>query len=52
MVAPVALVWNGDARAPAARVRLNAIAAQTSQAALALNFPEGRYYSCGSRNLR
>lgn len=29
-------------RAPAARVRLNAITAQTSQAAFAVNRPEGR----------
>ena len=30
-------------RVAAARVRLNAITAQTSQAALALNFPDGRW---------
>ncbi len=31
------------ARAPAARVRLNAIAARTSKAAFAVNLPDGRY---------
>jgi hypothetical protein len=31
-----------EARAPAARVRLNAMAAQTSRALLAQNLPEGR----------
>ncbi len=35
MVAVVALAWITDAVAPAARVRLNAIAASTSQAPLA-----------------
>jgi hypothetical protein len=42
MVAVVARAWNLEARAPAARMRLNAIAASTSQAELAANFPEGR----------
>ena len=42
MVPVVALAWIVEARAPAARVRLNAIAAQTSQAPLALNRPDGR----------
>ena len=37
-----ARAWRPPARAPAARVRLWAIAAQTSQAALAVNRPEGR----------
>src|SRR5450756_1593751 len=41
MVAVVALAWNTDAMVPAARVRLNAIAANTSQAPLAANWPEG-----------
>ena len=35
MVAVVALAWNTDAMVPAARVRLNAIAANTSHAPLA-----------------
>ena len=42
MVPVVALAWNAEARVPAARVRLNAIAAQTSQALFAANDPEGR----------
>jgi hypothetical protein len=42
MVPVVALAWKADARVPAARVRLNAIAALTSQALLAPNFPDGR----------
>ena len=42
MVAVVVLARSGPAIAAAARVRLNAITARTSQAALALNFPEGR----------
>jgi len=42
MVAVVALAWNIDARQPAARVRLCAIAAQTSHAAFAVNDPDGR----------
>jgi hypothetical protein len=41
-VAVAARVWNLEARAPAARVRLNEIAARTSQAAFALIRPEGR----------
>ena len=40
MVPVVARAWNADARQPAARVRLNAIAASTSQAELAWNDPE------------
>ena len=35
MVAVVALAWKTEAMVPAARVRLNAIAAKTSQALLA-----------------
>lgn len=42
MVAVRALAWNIDASAPAARVSLNAIAARTSQAPLALNYFEGK----------
>ena len=42
IVAVVALAWKREASAPAARVRLNAIAASTSQAPLAVNCPEGR----------
>ena len=43
MVPVVAFVSFGSAvRVPAARVRLNAITAQTSQAAFAANRPEGR----------
>ena len=45
MVAVVALAWKAEARAPAARVRLNAIAAQTSQAPFAVNDPDGRWAS-------
>jgi hypothetical protein len=41
-VADVARAWKAEARVPAARARLNAIAAHTSQALLAQNFPEGR----------
>jgi hypothetical protein len=37
MVPVVALAWEEDARVPAARVRLNAIAAQTNQALLPAN---------------
>jgi len=40
IVPVVARAWNAEARAPAARVRLNAIAASTSQAELAWNDPE------------
>jgi len=39
MVAVVALAWKTDAMLPAARVRLNAIAANTSQAPLAEKDP-------------
>ena len=42
MVAVVALAWKTDAIAPAARVRLNAIAANTNQALFAANDPEGK----------
>ncbi len=42
MVAVVALAWKTDAMVPAARVRLNAIAAKTSQALFAANEPEGK----------
>jgi len=42
MVAVVALAWKTDAMVPAARVRLNAIAAKISQAPLDANRPEGR----------
>jgi hypothetical protein len=42
MVAVVALVKQCPAMVAAARVRLNAITASTSQAALAQNFPDGR----------
>ncbi len=41
MVAPVARACDGEARVPAVRVKLNAIAASTSHAALAVNFPDG-----------
>ena len=40
MVAVVALAWKIEAIAPAARVRLNAIAASTSQAPFGANDPE------------
>ena len=40
MVAVVALAWKGEARTPAARVRLCAIAHRTAQAALAWNDAE------------
>ena len=42
IVPAVSLAWNVDARQPAARVRLNAIAARISQAPFAENDPEGR----------
>ena len=42
MVLVVARAWNAEARQPAARVRLTAIAAIASQAELAWNDPEGR----------
>ncbi len=38
----VALAWKLEASAPAARVRLNAIAASTSQAELAMKLPGGQ----------
>ena len=40
MVAVTALAWNRPARAPTARVRLNAIAASASHAELAVNDPD------------
>jgi len=40
MVPVVALAWKAEARQPAARVRLNAIAASTSQALFAANEPD------------
>jgi len=40
MVAPRALAWKPEARHPAARIRLPAMAASVSQAALAANRPE------------
>jgi len=43
IVAVVARAWNLEARVPAARVRLNEIAARTSQAAFAVNSPDGRW---------
>src|SRR3954447_6886640 len=45
IVAVVALAWNVEASAPAARVRLNAIVARTSQAEFAAKDPEGRWAS-------
>ena len=42
MVAVVALASCGPVRVAAARVRLNAITANTSHAAFAVNRPEGR----------
>ena len=39
MVPVVALAWKAEARQPAARVRLNAITASTSQALFAANEP-------------
>jgi hypothetical protein len=41
IVAVVARARAGPVRVAAARVRLNAITANTSQAALALDFPDG-----------
>jgi len=38
----VALAWKVEARVPAARVRLNAMLAQTSQALLAQKCPDGK----------
>lgn len=43
IVAVVALAWNADAWAPAARVRLCARAASMSQAAFAWKCPEGAW---------
>src|SRR5665647_1686678 len=40
MVPVVALAWKAEARQPAARVRLNATAASTSQALFAANEPD------------
>jgi hypothetical protein len=45
MVAVVARAWEVEASVPAARVRLNAIAASTSQAELAANLSDGRWAS-------
>jgi hypothetical protein len=42
IVAVVALASDGPVMVAAARVRLNAMAASTSQAAFAANFAEGR----------
>lgn len=42
IVAVVASASPEPARVAAARVRLNAMTARTNQAALALNFPDGR----------
>ena len=42
IVPVVALAWKVEARVPAARVRLKAIVAQTSQALLAQKCPDGR----------
>ncbi len=42
MVPVVALAWKAEARTPAVRVRLKAIAAQTAQALFAANDPDGR----------
>jgi hypothetical protein len=41
MVPVVTRAWKGEATVPAARVRLNAIVAQTRQALLAANDPDG-----------
>ena len=43
IVAVVALAWKTEAMLPAARVRLKAIAAITSQALLAANEPDGNW---------
>ena len=43
IVAVVALAWKTEAMVPAARVRLNAIAAMTSHAPSAANWPEGKW---------
>ncbi len=44
-VAVVARASSGAARVPAARVRLNAMTASTSQAAFAVNTPDGMWAS-------
>jgi hypothetical protein len=43
IVGPVASAWNRSARVPAARVRLEEIAARVGHAALAWSFPERRW---------
>ena len=43
VVPVVARAWNAEARQPAARVRVSAIAARTSQAPFAANGPKGRW---------
>ena len=43
IAAVVALAWLLQAMVPAALVRLNAMTASTSEAAFALNLPEGRW---------
>ena len=53
MVALVARACQGEARAPAARVRLNAIVASASQAAFAVNLPEVIWsHPAGVRDVR
>jgi hypothetical protein len=52
MVPVRARAWNAEASAPAARVRLWEIAAQTSQAALALNTAEDPVLSGERRRAR
>jgi hypothetical protein len=46
-----ALAWKLEARYPAARVRLYAVAARVSQAVFAVNFLEGRWPSVTSSRL-
>lgn len=48
IVPVVALAWKAEAGAPAARVRLNAIAAQTSQAMAVCT--RGRWTEIGQRD--
>jgi len=43
----VALAWNAEARVPAARVRLNAIVARTSEALMAQKCPRGQVWARG-----
>ncbi len=43
MVAVLALAWKTEAKDPAARVRLNAMAASTNQAPFAAKAPEGKW---------